>query len=585
MYLIKHLLNHISIREMEEKGPPVMTRERPSTLDAPTNQTQQRSSKKKGPDSAIHCKTCHEEFATLVKGSWAGLSISKQTEEQKKERKKCADCRRGHDASKLVCKLCDKKIVMGNSSGGPDYAVGGSKLHSSLEEHMRSAEHTQREIVLNYYKEFANIKGFNWAKDVDAKNLKFFLNVLQAKAVHEKITQICCLSALTNSIDISPSMYASLYKHVDHLIRHQVNNFACFLCTSCFFTWKELQEHVLTQEHISEQSVWASRLQNTLIPRKAVLCAECDVFVEDDGLDAHREHELPETVKPQDPKQKDRKSGGRADITEEEEEEVEAQEEEWEEWVEPPEEEIEEEEEETSDSSGADSPQKVEAPSSVPPAVQSSSVPEPPVSNQPPDKSQTNEDGLSLLKEPTTSSSVDKVPPTQEPTPSAERGTSEIDQGLKDLDNLMEKESSEQPRPAKRIKLEKVSNNEDDDKNQTEADTDYFYFCMDCEDEENNVDDELKTRFPLSIDLAGHINTTSHQNFAPIKDKMNIKLKNVSFSSEHNAIVIKNWRRLVKDGDITSFKYSPAKKCSKCESVFEDSLDMFKHIKSSHMEM
>ena len=149
----------------------------------------------------------------------------------------------------------------------------------------------------------------------------------------------------------------------------------------------------------------------------------------------------------------------------------------------------------------------------------------------------------------------------------------------------MEKESSEQPRPAKRIKLEKVSNNEDDDKNQTEADTDYFYFCMDCEDEENNIDDEIKTRYPLSIDLAGHINTTSHQNFAPIKDKMNLKLKNVSFSSEHNAIVIKNWRRLVKDGDITRFKYSPAKKCSKCDSVFEDSLDMFKHIKSSHMEM
>ena len=71
---------------------------------------------------------------------------------------------------------------------------------------MRSAEHTQREIVLNYYKEFASIKGFNWVKDVDAKYLKFFLNVLQAKAVHEKITQICCLSALTNSLEISPSM-------------------------------------------------------------------------------------------------------------------------------------------------------------------------------------------------------------------------------------------------------------------------------------------------------------------------------------------------------------------------------------------
>ena len=81
---------------------------------------------------------------------------------------------------------------------------------------------------------------------------------------------------------------------------------------------------------------------NTLISRKAVLCAECDIFVEDDNLDAHRDHELPETVKLQEPKRAKRKSGGRADITEEEEEEVEAEEEEWEEWVETQEDEIEE---------------------------------------------------------------------------------------------------------------------------------------------------------------------------------------------------------------------------------------------------
>ena len=103
--------------------------------------------------------------------------------------------------------------------------------------------------------DFARIKGFNWEKDVDGKNLKFFLNVLQAKAVHENITQICCLSALSSSLEISPSLYGSLYKHIDNLIRcshlhisvqhiflrHKVNNFACFLCTLCFLTWKELQ--------------------------------------------------------------------------------------------------------------------------------------------------------------------------------------------------------------------------------------------------------------------------------------------------------------------------------------------------------
>ena len=605
VFLIKHLLNHISIREMEEKGPPVMSSEKstswdsmgktlpkPQFLSKCLNREKSAAPKKKGPDSTIHCKTCHEEFATLVQGSWAGLTISKETEEQKRQRKKCVDCRKGNDASKLVCRLCDKSIVKGNSNsaGGPEFAVGGSKLHSSLEEHMRSAEHTQREIVLNYYKEFASIKGFNWAKDVDAKYLKFFLNVLQAKAVHEKITQICCLSALTNSLEISPSMYASLYKHLDYLIRHQVNNFACFLCTSCFFTWKELQEHVLTQQHIGEQAVWASRLQNTLISRKAVLCAECDIFVEDDNLDAHQDHELPETVKLQEPKRTKRKSGGRADITEEEEEEVEAEEEEWEEWVEPQEDEI---EEESSDSSAASSPQKSSDAriSSSPEKISKESSPstEPSMSKTSPKKSKTNETGLPLLKKASLKLNDETPPMAADPaietqSPTVDREVPDVDQGLKDLDNLMEKESSEKERPAKRIKLEKVSH-KDEETFPAEVVPDYVYFCLDCEAQSGNSEEELKSRFPLSIDLAGHINATSHQNFSPIKETVKVKLNNLSYTSEHNATIIKKWRRLVKDGEITSIKYSPPRKCKKCDAIFEDSVDMFKHIKSSHIEM
>ena len=121
--------------------------------------------------------------------------------------------------------------------GDTEYIIGGSKLHKTLEEHLLSEEHRQviihlkinfaeayfffiqREIVFYYYLDFARIKGFNWEKDVDAKNLKFFLTVLQAKAVHENITQICCLSALSSSLEISPSLYGSLYKHIDNLIR------------------------------------------------------------------------------------------------------------------------------------------------------------------------------------------------------------------------------------------------------------------------------------------------------------------------------------------------------------------------------
>jgi hypothetical protein len=37
----------------------------------------------------------------------------------------------------------------------------------------------QREVIFYYYLDYAKIKGFDWEKVVDLKNLKFFLNVLQ----------------------------------------------------------------------------------------------------------------------------------------------------------------------------------------------------------------------------------------------------------------------------------------------------------------------------------------------------------------------------------------------------------------------
>ena len=60
-------------------------------------------------------------------------------------------------------------------------------------------------------------------------------------------------------------------------------------------------------------------------------------------------------------------------------------------------------------------------------------------------------------------------------------------------------------------------------------------------------------------------------------------MKNISYSKEFNKVIIKKWKRLVKDGVITEVSYKKGRKCQKCEIVVEDAIDMFKHIKDVHM--
>merc|ERR1711962_172824 len=131
--------------------------------------------------------------------------------------------------------------------------------------------------------------------DVDIRNLKFFLNVLQAKALHEKIIQICCVSVMVNSLEISPSTYNTLYKHLDNLIRQKVSNFACFLCNMIFMNGKEVEEHVLTLSHSEKKAIWTSRMQDQPGPKAAILCADCDILIDDDITDKHKDHHLPDT--------------------------------------------------------------------------------------------------------------------------------------------------------------------------------------------------------------------------------------------------------------------------------------------------
>ena len=110
----------------------------------------------------------------------------------------------------------------------------------------------------------------------------------------------------------------------------------------------------------------------------------------------------------------------------------------------------------------------------------------------------------------------------------------------------------------------------------------YFYFCLDCEKRFNNSEFN-NPRVPISINLSRHIEETNHTNFAPIDHRVKIRVKNISFNPHFNKLIIKKWKRLVKDGAIKLVKYSPPKICNKCNLVFEDAIDMFKHIKDFHV--
>ena len=86
------------------------------------------------------------------------------------------------------------------------------------------------------------------------------------------------------------------------------------------------------------------------------------------------------------------------------------------------------------------------------------------------------------------------------------------------------------------------------------------------------------------MDIADHMVKTNHQNFVPIVNKLNVRVPNISFSSETHKTVIKKWKQLVKDGDITQVEYDTPRQCQKCGLSCSDAIEMFKHIKDDHVK-
>ena len=115
----------------------------------------------------------------------------------------------------------------------------------------------------------------------------------------------------------------------------------------------------------------------------------------------------------------------------------------------------------------------------------------------------------------------------------------------------------------------------------------YYYFCLDCETHEGNkqtCSHVNHPRCPISMDIASHMVKTNHQNFIPIQNKVGLRVQNISFNSDLHKTVLKKWKQLVKDGDITQVDYEQPRQCGKCGLTFSDAIEMFKHIKEDHVK-
>ena len=122
------------------------------------------------------------------------------------------------------------------------------------------------------------------------------------------------------------------------------------------------------------------------------------------------------------------------------------------------------------------------------------------------------------------------------------------------------------------------------------SDVQYYYFCLDCEEESSSAytatNDGIPNnpKFPVSMDIAKHMTARNHQNFVPIRKKLSINVQNVSFNPNYHKTVIKRWKNLVKDGEITEVSYSYPRVCRKCNIAMDDAVDMFKHIRDAHIK-
>jgi len=455
---------------------------------------QDKGIQKESQTKKLFCKSCKTVYATK-----SDANILQMV----KMKPKCKQCKY-RPILEVTCRVCDVKIK------SPIQYTTMQEKNEQIEKHLNSDEHTQKDQVFDLYSLYAQMKGFDLENDKQMKNLRFFLTVLKAKALHSKIAVMNCIAVLMSILDLSMSQYNDLYKHVDKLVTATIPSFMCFSCNFLVDSdIEELRSHTKTDQHLLS----LDNLTNVGNKGSNLACSKCDVFFNMANIDNHKEHMLPASALAetnlQTRKSKNSENKEDNDLIYDDEDDV------------------------VSKLKKHNKRKRILS-----------------EDDDPMYKYDKNED---FEEEDNEDVEKDKYEDIDEGR--------YLESGLETGEELAIKEMPET----------KTTN------------CSYYYFCLDCEERNSGHDPVCSPRVPISIDIAAHMKSTNHTKFIPINDNTRVQMKNISYSKEFNKVIIKKWKRLVKDGVITEVSYKKGRKCQKCEIVVEDAIDMFKHIKDVHM--
>ena len=392
---------------------------------------------------------------------------------------------------------------------------------------------------------YSKARGFRIDDGYLPTNYKFFILALKAFAVtNEAMTVMYCLSLLMSILEISMKQYNDLYKHVDRLANEPIPNYLCYSCNYAEYGLIScLSKHVQSEEHCKS----VARLAND--SNEYLFCSGCGKFFNSDSIMVHADHFL-----------EDRTNEAEYMDEEDEDDEVDKpvakKRRVMEDIVDKYRNDLKKYDCKITKVTGADElddPDDPEGTIEIEDAVELDDD-----SDKDPDYD-TKEDGKN------------------------EEDNEEEEEFHEIEDNLSEDEHNESKDSDSDDHENELENND----NKGEKDVQYYYFCLDCEEEHSGPHKKSKqlksTRYPISMDIAEHMTKKKHTNFVPIKNLVGVQIQNLSFNQEMHKTVIKKWKQLVKDGDITDVSYSQPRKC-KCGLHFSDAIDMFKHIKDVHIK-
>jgi len=118
--------------------------------------------------------------------------------------------------------------------------------------------------------------------------------------------------------------------------------------------------------------------------------------------------------------------------------------------------------------------------------------------------------------------------------------------------------------------------------------TEFSYVETEIQTFLNEVSNEINENSSRAFESKHHHHAIKLKKLSRLKvtcerSRVNVKLKNLSFSSIHHRKVVKLWMNHIKEGRIISVEYDDPRACIKCKLVMFNAIDMFRHIRDVHI--